>query len=400
MMTHSRPGAPDAPPSLRIGFIPLADAAALIVAVDKGFTRAQGLDVKLVREISWSNVRDRLNIGQFDAAHLLAPVAVASSLGLGHVRVPIVAPFNLGLNGNAITVTNALYRGLAAEADGDITDPAVSAAALFRVVAHRKARGQDPLTFGMTFPYSTHNYQLRFWMASAGVDPDEDIRLVVLPPPYMVESIANGQVDAFCVGAPWNSVAVDLGIAHILHFVSEILERAAEKVLAVRRDWATHHPDVLARLLRAHAAAAAYVEDVQNRDEVSHMLSAPNRLGVAPEVIRRTLDGRLKVAPSGELRASARYLLVGREGAARPDPVQAAWLYAQMVRWGQAPMATELLSAAQAVFRPDLYDAVLGAPHGRAAGEPADGIGAFAGPPFDPSDLEGHLAPWRIKRAR
>jgi ABC-type nitrate/sulfonate/bicarbonate transport system substrate-binding protein len=400
MMTHSRPGALDAPPSLRIGFIPLADAAALIVAVDKGFTRAQGLDVELVREISWSNVRDRLNIGQFDAAHLLAPVAVASSLGLGHVRVPIVAPFNLGLNGNAITVTNALYRALAAEADGDITDPAVSAAALFRVVAHRKARGQDPLTFGMTFPYSTHNYQLRFWMASAGVDPDEDIRLVVLPPPYMVESIANGQVDAFCVGAPWNSVAVDLGIAHILHFVSEILERAAEKVLAVRRDWATHHPDVLARLLRAHAAAAAYVEDVQNRDEVSHMLSAPNRLGVAPEVIRRTLDGRLKVAPSGELRASARYLLVGREGAARPDPVQAAWLYAQMVRWGQAPMATELLSAAQAVFRPDLYDAVLGAPHGRAAGEPADGIGAFAGPPFDPSDLEGHLAPWRIKRAR
>jgi NitT/TauT family transport system ATP-binding protein len=120
--------------------------------------------------------------------------------------------------------------------------------------------------------------------------------------------------------------------------------------------------------LHAHAAAAAFVEDVENRDEVCRLLSAPNRLGVAPEVIRRTLDGRLKVAPSGELRASARYLLVGREGAARPDPVQAAWLYAQMVRWGQAPMSTELLSAAQAVFRPDLYDAVLGAPHGRAAG--------------------------------
>src|SRR5262245_26466952 len=109
-----------APAPLRIGFIPLADAAALIVAVDKGFARAQGLDVELVREISWSNVRDRLNIGQFDGAHLLAPVAVASSLGLGHVRVPILAPFSLGLNGNAITVTAALYRALAAEADGDI----------------------------------------------------------------------------------------------------------------------------------------------------------------------------------------------------------------------------------------------------------------------------------------
>ena len=105
-------------------------------------------------------------------------------------------------------------------------------------MAARKRKGLQPLTFGMTFPYSTHNYQLRFWMASGGVDPDEDIRLVVLPPPFMVESIANGHVDAFCVGAPWNSVAVDLGIAHILHFVSEILQRAAEKVLAVRSDWA------------------------------------------------------------------------------------------------------------------------------------------------------------------
>jgi two-component system, oxyanion-binding sensor len=400
MTTVLRPITPGAPQCLRIGFIPLADAAALIVAVDKGFTRAEGLEVELVREISWSNVRDRLNIGQFDAAHLLAPVAVASSLGLGHVRVPLLAPFNLGLNGNAITVTTGLYSALAAEADGDIADPRVSAAALFRVVAARKAKGQDPLTFGMTFPYSTHNYQLRFWMASAGVDPDEDIRLVVLPPPYMVESIANGHVDAFCVGAPWNSVAVDLGIAHILHFVSEILERAAEKVLAVRRDWATRHPDVLARLVRAHAAAAAYVEDPENRDDVCRILSGPNRLGVAPEVIRRTLDGRLKVAPSGELRASARYLLVGRNRAARPDPVQAAWLYAQMVRWGQAPMSGELLAAAQAVFRPDIYDGVLGPAFGRAAGEPADGIGAFAGPPFDANDLPGHLAPWRIKRPR
>ena len=102
------------------------------------------------------------------------------------------------------------------------------------MVAARKARGEQPLTFGMTFPFSTHNYHLRFWMAAGGVDPDEDVRLVVLPPPYMVESLANGHVDGFCVGAPWNSVAVDLGIGFILHFVSEILLRAAEKVLAVR----------------------------------------------------------------------------------------------------------------------------------------------------------------------
>src|SRR6186713_3214139 len=284
---------------LRIGFIPLVDAAALIVAVDKGFTKAEGLDIELVREVSWSNVRDKLNIGLFDAAHLLAPVAIASSLGLGHVKVPIAAPFNLGINGNAITVSPALHAALMEEIDGDRFDPLVTAKALARVVAKRRKAGADPLTFGMTFPFSTHNYQLRFWMAAAGVDPDEDVRLVVLPPPYMVDSLANGHVDAFCVGAPWNSVAVDLGIGFILHFVSEILLRAAEKVLAMRDSWAQEHPDTLLRLVRAHGRAADFIEDEANRDEVAAMLAAPDRIGVASEVIRRTLDGRMKIAPDG-----------------------------------------------------------------------------------------------------
>jgi ABC-type nitrate/sulfonate/bicarbonate transport system substrate-binding protein len=383
---------------LRIGFIPLADAAALLVAVDRGFTAAEGLDVELVREVSWANIRDKLNVGVFDAAHLIAPIAIASSLGLGHIKVPILAPFGLGVNGNAITVSPNLYAAIAAAADGSILDPMVSARALARVVANRKARGEEPLTFGMTFPFSTHNYHLRFWMAAAGIDPDEDVRLVVLPPPYMVESLANKHVDAFCVGAPWNSVAVDLGIGFILHFVSEILARAAEKVLGVRSAWAEENPDVLKRLVRAHRAAAAFIEDIANREEVAAILAAPNRIGVSAEVIRRTLDGRMKVAPDGTVRVDARYLLVGRQGAARPDPVQAAWLYAQMVRWGQAPLSPELLAAAKAVFRPDLYDAVSATPETLPTGEPADGIGAFAGPPFDPNDVAAHLAAWQVRR--
>jgi len=383
---------------LRIGFIPLADATALIIAVDKGFTAAEGLDVELVREVSWSNVRDKLNIGLFDAAHLIAPVAIASSLGIGHVKVPIVAPFGLGVNGNAITVSPPVHAAIAAAADGDIGNPMVSARALAGVVAERKTKGQEPLTFGMTFPFSTHNYHLRFWMAAGGVDPDEDVRLVVLPPPYMVESLANRHVDGFCVGAPWNSVAVDLGIGHILHFVSEILSRAAEKVLGVRQRWAEENPDVLKRLVRAHGRAAAFVEDSANRDEVAAILAAPNRIGVAAEVIRRTLDGRLKVAPNGTVRTDERYLLIGRAGVARPDPTQAAWLYAQMVRWGQAPLAPDLLAAAKAVFRPDLYDVALGENDAKMAGEPGDGIGAFTGPAFDPNNIAAYLAAWRIRR--
>ena len=383
---------------LRIGFIPLCDAAALIVAADHGFAAAEGLSIELVREVSWSNVRDKLNIGLFDAAHLLAPVAIASSLGLGHVQVPLIVPFNLGVNGNAITVSPALHAALAGAAEGELTDPAVSARALAQVVARRREAGQAPLTFGMTFPFSTHNYQLRFWMAAGGVDPDEDVRLVVLPPPYMVESLKNGHVDAFCVGAPWNSVAVDLGIGHILHFVSEILTRAVEKVLALRAPWAAAHPHKLAALVRALDRAAAFIEAPANHDTVAALLAAPHRLDVPAEVVRRTLVGRLKVTPDGAVRASDGYLLVGRAGAPRPDPVQAAWLYAQMVRWGQAPMRPHLLAAAQAVFRPDLYDALTGRIPETPVGAPADGIGAFAGGPFDPADVAGHLAQWSIAR--
>jgi NitT/TauT family transport system ATP-binding protein len=380
---------------LRIGFIPLCDAAALLIAVDKGFAAEEGLEIDLVREVSWSNVRDKLNIGHFDAAHLIAPIAIASSLGLGHIKVPIVAPFALGVNGNAITVTPALDAAIGEAAEGNRLDPMVSSRALARVVARRKQKGEEPLTFGMTFPFSTHNYHLRFWMAAGGVDPDEDVRLVVLPPPYMVESLQNGQVDGFCVGAPWNSIAVDLGVGRILHFDSEIFARATEKYLGLRQRWAEENPDIVRRLVRAHRRAADFAEHEGNRDEVAALLAAPQRIGVAAEVIRRTLDGRLKVAPDGSYRSDARYLLVGREGAARPDPAQAAWLYAQMVRWGQAPLSREMLAAARAVCRPDLYDAAL---PGSAIETPAEGIGAFAGPKFDPDDIESHFAAWGAKR--
>jgi two-component system, oxyanion-binding sensor len=394
-MTHRAVGAT----RLTIGFIPLADAAALIVAADRGFAAEEGLELDLLREVSWSNVRDKLNIGLLDAAHLLAPLAVASSLGVGHVKVPLTVPFNLALNGNAITVSPALWTALSAATGGNLADPAVSARALAQVVAARKARRLPPLTLGMSFPFSNHNYQLRFWMAAGGVVPDDDVQLVVLPPPYMVESLGNGHVDGFCVGAPWNSAAVDLGIGRILHFGAEIMTRAAEKVLAVRRGWAEEHPDVLAGLVRALESAARFVADPANREETAALVAAPRRLNVAPEIVRRTLEGRLRLAPDGATLASDRYLLIGRLGASRPDPVQAAWAYAQMVRWGQTPWSPDRLSAATEVFRPDLYAAAVGARAGRLAGEPGDAIGAFAGPAFDPHDIPAHLAAWPLRRA-
>jgi ABC-type nitrate/sulfonate/bicarbonate transport system substrate-binding protein len=383
---------------LHIGFIPLVDAASLIVAVDKGFARHEGLDVTLVREVSWSNVRDKLNIGLFDAAHLLAPVAIASSLGLGHVKVPIVVPFTLNLNGNAITVSPGLHEQISEQLQGDISDPLATAQALARVVAARRSRGDEPLIFGMTFPYSTHNYQLRFWMAAGGVDPDEDVHLVVLPPPFMVGSLTSGQVDGFCVGAPWNAVAVDRGIGRILHFGPDILTSAVEKVLAVRGRWAQEQPDTVAALIRAHQKAAEFIEEPGNTDEVSALLARPDRVDAEAGIIRTVLQGRLVPAKGAAPRASSNYISFARNGAARPDPVQAAWLYAQMVRWGQAPISPEALRTAEAVFRPDLYDAALGLAATPAA--TGDAIGAFAGPAFDPANIAAHLASFEIAHIR
>ena len=386
---------------LRIGYIPLVDAAAVVVAVDKGFSADEGLDVELVREVSWSNVRDKLNIGLFDAAHMLSPVAVASSLGIGHVRVPLIAPFNLGYNGNAITVTPDLLSALGNEADGQLSDPLVSARALASVVKKRKLQGLEPLTFGMTFPFSNHSYQLRFWMAAGGVDPDEDVRLVVLPPPYMVESLASGHVDGFCVGAPWNSVAVDHGLGHILHFGCDILARMSEKVLAVRAPWAQESPDRLQRLLRALRRAADFVEEPANRGEVAALLAASNRIAVAKEMVRGTLDGDLKISADGTRRTAAHYFKIGDARGARPSPRQAAWIYAQMVRWGQAPLSPELLMAARSVYRPDLYDAAIGECAAGSSESPSDGIGAFTGPSFNPVDISQYLSAWmHVPRTR
>jgi two-component system, oxyanion-binding sensor len=181
--------------------------------------------------------------------------------------------------------------------------------------------------------------------------------------------------DALCVGAPWNSIAVDLGFGHILHFVSDILERAAEKVLAARQNWSEKNPEVVAALIRAAFRAAQFIEQSQNRAEITRILEQPDRIGVDAGVIQRTLDGRLKILPDGTMREGGRYLAMAREDAARPDPVQAAWLYAQMVRWGQAFISAESLKTAMGVFRPDLYDAALGREE-KVADKP-DIIGAF-----------------------
>jgi len=357
---------------VRAGFIPLIDAAALIVAADRGFAAEEGLRLELAREVSWANIRDRLALGQFDAAHMLAPLAIAATLDPDRPDAAMVAPMALGLNGNAVVVSAALHAALGALAGAALVDPKASGAALAEVIAARKKSGAEPLVFGMVFPFSSHNYQLRTWMAAAGIDPDRDVRLVVLPPPYMAEALAKGQLDGFCVGAPWASVAVTEAQGRILHFGVDLMARCPEKVLAVRSRWATDNGRTLLRLVRACARAAAWCAVPEHRAELVEILAEPDRLAIAPETIATLLDGRLTVAPDGATRAHGQFFIL--DGAAlRPDRRHAQWLYAQMVRWHQVAPSPEAAAKAEAVYRADLFDAALS--H---ADSIADGIGAFA----------------------
>jgi len=370
---------------IRAGFIPLLDAAALIVAADRGFAAAEGLRLELVREVSWANMRDRLMLGQFDAAHMLAPLAIAATLDPDQPDMAMTAPMALGLNGNAIVVSAALHADLGDAAIGDPGDPKVTAAALARVVAARKKRGAEPLVFGMVFPFSSHNYQLRTWMAAAGIDPDRDVRLVVLPPPYMAEALAKGQLDGFCVGAPWASVAVTEARGRILHFGVDLIARCPEKVLAVRSRWAADNARSLQRLVRACARAAAWCAVQAHRAELVAILAAPERLAVGRETIAALLDGRLVIAPDGSTRAHGQFFILDGAASLRPDRRHALWLYAQMVRWHQVAPSANAQAKAGAVYRADLFDTALQ----DAAAD--DGIGAFAGPAFDAENLDVYL---------
>jgi two-component system, oxyanion-binding sensor len=215
----------------------------------------------------------------------------------------------------------------------------------------------------------------------------------VLPPPYMVESLREGHVDGFCVGAPWNSIAVDAGLGVILHFGCEIFARAPEKVLAFRKIAAEADPQRTAALIRAILRAIAFIGVAENHPEVATLLSKSDRIGVAADLISRTLGGNLRIDATAATRHRPDYLLLGA-GGGRPEPRDAAWIYAQMVRWGQARFAEPALLAAQEVMRADLFEAAAGATANN-AGSPSE-IGAFAGSAFDPGQLPRYLQSFAI----
>ena len=316
--------------ALTLGFMPLTDCAPLVVAQAKGFFDKEGLAVSLQREASWATLRDKLAVGVVDGAHLLAPLALAMSLGVGSDRTPVIAPFALNVGGAAMTLSTRLA---AAVRDG-------GARGLATLIARRRAQQSSPLTFATVFPYSIHNYLLRDWLAQARIKPDEDVRLTVVPPARSAELLADGVIEGFCAGQPWSEVAVRSGAGRIVMRASEFAPEAPDKVFATTTAWAQAHPNQLQALLRALLQACAWIDAPANAGELAALLARPEYVGVDAEIIAVGL---------GDIRFY-------RDGANRPEPAHARWLLEQMTRWEQVESTAETVALAAGVYRPDLFD--------------------------------------------
>lgn len=340
---------------LRLGFIPLSDCAVLAVAREKGFFRRHDLDVTLLREVSWANVRDKVAVGTLDGAQMLAGMPIAATVGIDPVARPLITAFSLDLNGNAITVSTALWaRMVEADPQSTATRP-VTAAALRRVIDEDRRHGRPPLRFAMVYPFATHNYELRYWLAAAGIDPDDDVQLTVVPPPRMVDALERRTIDGFCVGEPWNSVAVQRRLGRIVATKYEIWNNSPEKVLAVNQTFAEQRPELHQALLRALIEAAVWADVPGNRREVARILAEARYVGAPEALLAASLTGRLVLGPGDEAAAVPDFHVFHRYAANFPWTSHAVWLLTQMLRWGQLTSPIDMLATARRVYRPDLY---------------------------------------------
>ncbi|MEO1729721.1 MAG: ABC transporter substrate-binding protein [Pseudomonadota bacterium] len=343
---------------LTIGFLPLVDACLPILAHEHGFAEEEGLELRFVRDVSWATVLDRLLYGHSDAAHLLAPLAIATTLGRGRPAQRLAAPFVLGLNGNAVTVSNALAEMLGCE--GELGDPKLLGERLQEVAKERKDAG-NPLRFGVVHRYSSHNYMLRYWLAGCGIQPDEDVEIVTIAPPFSADALKAGEIDGSCVGEPWNSIAVENGAGQIVLATAQIWRRGVEKVLALRAERLEEIQPAIEGLIRAMRRTGEHFVDPANWDTNAAILSRPEYCDAPHQIVRRAISDRLVLTPGGEERAYPDFMFQYHEAANFPWVSQAEWLYSQLVRWDGMDYDSEEAHAAARVFRPDVYRSALGA---------------------------------------
>jgi nitrate/nitrite transport system substrate-binding protein len=335
---------------LKIGFIPLTDCAALVIAKEKGFFAKHGLNVELSKEASWANVRDKMTVGELDASHMLAAMPIATTLGVGSTKKDMVALMALGQNGDAITVSNKMYDAMMA------ADPAAtkkgSAVALKKVIASKTMGVPE---FGMTFPTGTHNYHLRYWMAAGGVNPDSDVALKVVPPPQMVANMTAGNIDGYCVGEPWNQRAVMGNIGKTVITGYQLWEDGPEKVLGVQKAFADKNPETTKAMIKAVIEAGMWLDaSWDNRREASKILSSKSYVNAPSDVIDNSMTGTYMFT-NGVNTPMAHFNVFGKKQALYPYYSHGLWQVTQMIRWGQLDRAIDMKKTVESVYRPDLF---------------------------------------------
>ena len=331
---------------LRLGYVPLTDAAPLIVAHEIGFAAEEGLTLDLIRLQSWAQSRDLLGTGSIDAAHMLVPLPIAQSLGLGPDYPPFDLLMVLSVGGQAIAVSAALAEAMRARGHGfGFDDPILARAALMGVAGGR-------LRVGVPYPFSTQAELVRRWLDGTDLAPGVTIHTV--PPPLMAEALSSGEVDAFCVGEPWASVAVETGVGALLLAGRAIWASPPEKGLVVTRDFAERQPDQTGRLMRAVWRACRWLDRPENRGTAAEILSRPEYLNLPPELSERGLLGRLHVSGAGEVRHYPGFIRF-HQGAANFPWRSLAALLARRIAQQNGLEVGPAMEAATACFRTDLY---------------------------------------------
>ena len=296
---------------LRLGFVPLTDCMPLVMAQELGIFRKFGLRVKLERELGWATVRDKIIYGALDAAHALAAMPIAATLGLGSIQCECLTALVLNLHGNAITLS------------GDLWKCGVRDGATLREAIKKSSR-EKTFVFGAVFPFSSHRHLLRKWFFAHGIDPERDVRIVVVPPPQMPANLKAGTVDGFCVGEPWNSVAVQSRAGWCVATSAQLDPGHPEKVLMVRREFAEHHAEEHIALVAALLEACRFCAAPENYGRIAATLARPEFVGVPQEILRRGMSGRLDHGHD-DVRAVADFCVFHGGGANEPSGEKTAW---------------------------------------------------------------------------
>jgi len=368
---------------IRIGFLPLADCAPIIMAKERRLFQKFGLNVTLVKVNSWARMRDMLAVGDIQGAHMLAPMVLASAMGLEPGTPPFTTALALNMNGNAITVSNALYAAMYDANPDAMRERPITARALRDVVNARSQAGQPALTFATVYPFSSHNYQLRYWLSAAGLHPDRDVRLVVVPPPKVMEYMQSGIIDGYCVGEPWNSEAVEAGVGTTLITSHELMGLAPEKVFAVCQSWADENPNSYRACLGAVLETSKWLTSQKAMEETASVLSGHAYIGVPAGRILPALCGTRRQTAGNIVLNMPDFNVFYRYAANFPWRSHASWFLTQMYRWGQVKHPVKFTDIIEQAYRPDIFRDVA-----------REGDHIF--PTIDYKNEGDHMHPWAL----